>query len=334
MVHQKIINFLDNKPNQPTKYRTKDWVELNDDSRGTCNTNSQFKFKSLKLRSSLCNYSDAYILVGGTIKVAALTAGGGKNDIQVIFENCAAFTNCISETNNTQIDNAKGIDVVMPMYNLIEYGDNYSKILGSLWQYYRDESALTNADVLDNYPGNSASFKFNQKITGSTGDDGTKAVQMIVPLKYVSNFCRTLEMPLINCEINFILTWSANRVIPCAVAGQATTFAITNTKLYVPVVTLSTQESGKLLQQLKSGFRHTINWNKYHLKTELLNAPNPYLDFLIDPSFQGVNRLFVLPFNALDDRTGHSDIIFQLQKQKTIMLSLIEKTIINQLKII
>ena len=165
---------------------------------------------------------------------------------------------------------------------------------------------MPNAGALDNFPDNSALFKFKQKITGSTGDDGTKAVQIMIPLKYLSNFWRTLEMPLISCENNLILTWPANCVISIAAVGQGTTFEITDTKLYVPVVTLSSQDDAKLLQQLKLGFKHTINWNKYYSKTELLNAPNPYLDFLIDPSFHGVNRFFVLPFHALDDGTGHS----------------------------
>ena len=114
----------------------------------------------------------------------------------------------------------------------------------------------------------------------------------MVPLKYLSNFWRNLEMPLINCEINIILTWPANCVISNAPLNQETTFAITDTKLYFPVAALSTQDNAKLLQQLKSGFKRTIDWNKYHSKTKPLNAPNPYLDFLIDPSFQGVNSLF------------------------------------------
>ena len=95
-------------------------VEINDDSRGTYNTNSQIKYKTSMLRSSLCDYSDAYMLVSGTTTVAALAAGGGKNNIQVVFKNCAPFTNCISDIHNTQIDNAKDIDVLIPMHNLIE----------------------------------------------------------------------------------------------------------------------------------------------------------------------------------------------------------------------
>ena len=118
----------------------------------------------------------------------------------------------------------------------------------------------------------------------------------MVPLKYLSNFWRTLEMPLIHCEVNLILTWSSTCVIATVVdANQAATFEITNTKFYVPVVTLSTQENTKVLQQLKSGFKRVINWNKYLSKPELL-AQNPNLNHLVEPSFQGVNRLFVLAF--------------------------------------
>ena len=178
----------------------------------------------------------------------------------------------------------------MPVYNLIECSDNHSKTLGSLWQHYRDEPALVDFGALENFAGNSASFKFKQKITGSTGDDGTKTFKIMVPLKYLSNFWRTLEMSLINCEINLILTWHANY----AAANQNTPFAKTDTKLYVPVVTATTEDNGKLLQQLKSGFKRTINCNKYHSKTLKLNAPSPYLDFLIDPSFQGVNFCFTI----------------------------------------
>ena len=125
--------MLDNTPNQQTKFRAKNWVEINDNLRKIYNTNSQIEFKNSVLRSRLSDYSDTYILVSGTIAIAALSGGGGNNNIQVVFRNCTAFTNCISEINNTQIDNPKDIDVVMPVYNLIEYRDNYSKLSGSLW---------------------------------------------------------------------------------------------------------------------------------------------------------------------------------------------------------
>ena len=129
----------------------------------------------------------------------------------------------------------------------------------------------------------------------------------MVPLKYLSNFWRTLEMPLINCEVNLILTWPSNCVlIASGVQNQNATFAITNTKLYVPVVTLSTQENAKFLQQLKSGFKRVISWNKYLSKPELL-AQNPNLNHLVEPSFQGVNRRFVLAFENDDDRISDDE---------------------------
>ena len=228
------------------------------------------------LRSSLCDYIDAYILVKGTITInntAAQGAAANNTNKKVIFKNCAPFTTCISEINNTQIDNAKDIDIVMPMYNLIEYSDNYAKTTGSLWQYCKDIAARNAHDEIIVFDANNLthSFKFKAKITGETGNDGTKDVEIMVPLKYLSNFWRTLEMPLINCEVNLILTSSSTCVIASVIVGnQAATFAITDTKRYVPVVTLSTQENTKFLQQLKSGFKRVINWNKNLSKPELL----------------------------------------------------------------
>ena len=191
-------------------------------------------------------YADSYILVKGTITI---TGAGDyyaakrldQRNKGVIFKNCAPFTNYISRINNTGIDNAQDIVIVMPMYNLIEYSDNYSETLGSLWQYYKD-------DLNDNIT-QSVWFKSKIKITGKTPTAGNiKDVKIIVPLKYLSNFLKTLEMLLINCEVNLILTWSQTCVISSA-TGE-TKFKITKTKLYVPIVTLSTQDNAKLLQQL------------------------------------------------------------------------------------
>ena len=126
----------------------------------------------------------------------------------------------------------------------------------------------------------------------------------MIPLKYLSNFWRTLEMPLINCEVNLILTWSSTRVISSA-TGE-TKFAITETKLYVLVVTLSTQDNAKLLQQLKSGFKRTINWNKYQSDPTIF-IQNQYLNHLVDPSFERVNRCFVLSFENENGGTSHSE---------------------------
>ena len=138
------------------------------------------------LKSSLCDYSDAYILVKGTITInntAAVDADANNTDKKLIFNNCAPFTNCISEISNTQVDNVKDIDIVMPMYNLIEYSDNYSKTSGSLWQYCEYIPAADNNNAIVNFGENSLtdSFNFKVKMTGQTGDDGTKNVEIIVP---------------------------------------------------------------------------------------------------------------------------------------------------------
>ena len=206
MEHQKIVNLLGDKTsNKPSKFRTKNLVQINDETRGTYNINSQIKFKTTMLKSILCDYSDAYILVKGTITIAGAgddpaVRQADERDKGLMFKNCAPFTNCISEINNTQVDNAKDIDIVMPMYNLIEYSDNYVKTSGSLWQYYRDEP--------NNNLANSELFKFKVRITGKTANNSNeKDVEIMVPSKYLSNFWRTLEMPLINCGVNLILTW-------------------------------------------------------------------------------------------------------------------------------
>ena len=259
MDYQKIANLLDNTLDEPFKFRTKNWVEINDESKELYGTGSEIKFKTTMVRSNLCDCADAYILVKATITIT----GAGDDDAAkrsdernkgVTFKNCAPFTKCISRINGTEIDNAQDIVVAMPMYKFIQYSDNYSKTSGNLQQYYRD-------DPNDNIT-QSESIKSKIKITGKTPATGnTKDVKIIAPLKYLSNFWRTLEIPLINCEVNRILTWSSTCVITNS-TGEGR-FKITDTKLYVPVVTLSTQDNAKLLQQLKSGFKRIINWNKY-----------------------------------------------------------------------
>ena len=131
MEYKKIKNLLDNTPNQSTKFRTKNWVKINDDVHGMYNTHSQNKFKTSMLKSSLCDYNDAYILLSEIITVAELAAGGRYNGIEVVFKNCASFIDCINEKNNRQIVDVKDINVVMPIYDLIDYSNNYSKTSGS-----------------------------------------------------------------------------------------------------------------------------------------------------------------------------------------------------------
>ena len=165
------------------------------------------------LRSSFCDFCDAYILVKGNITVNNTAADGAvanNTNKKVIFKNCAPFTSCINKINNEQIDNAQYIDIVMPMYNLIEYSDNYSKTSGSLWQYCKEIPAINDDGNIVDFNGANAtdSFNFKTKITGQTDNNGRiDNVEIMVPLKYLSNFWRTLEMPLINCEIELISDW-------------------------------------------------------------------------------------------------------------------------------
>ena len=226
------------------------------------------------LKSSLCDYSDAQIHVKQTIRVSNTTAAdadANNTNKKVIFKNCAPFTDSKSEINNVELYSAKDIDIVTLIYNLIEYSNNFSKIFGSLWQYYRDIPAVNNNGEIVDFAldRRTDSFNFKVKITGQTVDNGTKGFGIMVQLKYLSNFWRTLEMP-----------WSANCVkVSADIANQGAIFAITETKLYVPVATLSTQDIEKLLQQLNSGFKWTINWNKYNIKTRIIETKQKFKPF-------------------------------------------------------
>ena len=179
MEYEKISKLLDDASNKTSKFRTKNWVEINDESRGTYNDGKQIKFKTTMLKSSLRDYSDAYILVKEKITIAGAgdneaARQAGERNKGVAFKNCAPFTDCISKINNTEIDNCQDIDIVMPMYNLIEDSDNYAKTSGSLWQYYRDEPNNNLAD--------SESFKSKIKITGKTRDNSNeKDVEIMIP---------------------------------------------------------------------------------------------------------------------------------------------------------
>ena len=293
-------------------------MEVHDQSGETYNPNKQIKFKTAMLRSGLCDYSDAYIVVKGDITV--LRGNNDAYDKKLAFRNNAPFISCILEINNTLIDNAEDLDIVMPMYNLLEYSKNYRKTTGSLWNYYRDEpnSGLGGDDNNINYSiKDSKSFNYKTSITGKLGDNNrTKEnVEIVVPLKYLSNFWRTLDMVLINCEVSLILTWSKNCVLTSEAIRNAepgvnainypagAPFKIKDTKLYVPVVTLSAENDNKLLKQLKTGFKRTITWNKY--RSAMSNQDrNKNLNFLIDPTFTNVNGLFVLSFENEEDRTS------------------------------
>ena len=179
MEYPKISNLLESTSDKLSKFRTRNWVEINDESRGNYAI-SDIRFKTTMLRSNLCNYVDSYILVKGTITITgagddAASRQADERDKGDTFKNCAPFTKCISRINNTDIDNAHDFDIVMPMYNLIEYSDNYLKTSGSLCHYYKDDP---NENLTD-----SESFKSKVKITGKTPNNGnTKDVETIVPV--------------------------------------------------------------------------------------------------------------------------------------------------------
>ena len=168
MEYQKISNLLESTSDNLSKFRTRNWVEINDESKGNY-TNCDIRFKTTMLRSNLCDYADSYILVKGTITITgagddAAARRADERNKGVTFKNCAPFTKCIIRIDNTDIDNAHDIDIVMSMYNLIEYSDNYSKTSGSLWQYYKDDPN----DNLTDFE----SFKSKLKITGNTPNNG------------------------------------------------------------------------------------------------------------------------------------------------------------------
>ena len=203
------------------------------------------------------------------------------------------------------------------MYNLTEYSTAYLKTSESLWQYYRNEPRLGGYNNNIDFTGNSNNitlFKFKQQTTVQTGKGGTKDVEIMVLLKYLSNFGWSLERPLINCKINLQLTCSNKSILAAGTAAnQITKFRITDTKLYVPIVTLSTQDNIKLFKKLESGFKRIVFLNKYDSK-KTNQAQNRYFNLLINSSFQGVNRLFFYHLKVMMVGKFASNIIFQLWK--------------------
>ena len=189
----------------------------------------------------------------------------------------------------------------MPMYNLIEYSDNYSDTSGSLWQFKRDEiEGDVDLTVDDNHiPNNSSSFKYKSSFI--TNKNGTKVV---VPLKHLSNFWRSLEMPLIKCKVELSLKWNENCVLSSK--DDNSIFAITDTKLYVPIVTFSAEYNVKLSKLLGQGFKRSIYWNKYKVIPHKRYNANEYIKESLDSSYQGVKRLFVLAYDNANEITPNS----------------------------
>ena len=334
MEYNKINNLLlseDNESEKLSKFLTREYVKVNSLS-NTYNENKSIRFKTPMLRSYLCDYSDAYILVKGTITVRAPGANNNANNIRdkrnrpLILKNNAPFVSCITRINGELIEDADDLDIVMPMYNLLKYSKNYRKTIGSLYNYYRDDADDNNFGNIKVI--NSNTFKYKNKIPGNTynvnagaqgydvNKNGTQEIELAIPLKCLDNFWRALNIPLISCEVSLELKWDKNCVITSLEqrdigggnrdnAPTGATLAINDCKLYVPAVTLSKDDEIKLLTNLKSGFKREIIWNKYRSQMTT-KAINNNLNILIDPTFTNVNRLFVLAYQDADDRQSFS----------------------------
>ena len=282
MEYDKINNLLlseDNESEKLSKFVTREYVRVNSLS-NTYNENKSIRLKTPMLRSNICDYSDAYILFKGNVTVNG-AVNGAENEIlrrnrPLVLKNNAPFVSCMTKINNEFIEDADDLDIVMPIYNLLEYSKKYRKTIDSLCNYYREE--LSDDNNPNNFPNTNVgnAFEYKNKITGNTNNQGIKDVELAIPLKYLGNFSRALSIPLISCEIFLELKWNKNCVItsleqrqvdagPPAVNGTTTgaTLSINNCKFYVPVVTLSKDDEIKLLTNLKSGFKREIIWNKY-----------------------------------------------------------------------
>ena len=349
MEYDKINNLLlseDNESEQLSKFVTREYVRVNSLS-NTYNENKSIRFKTPMLRLNLCDYSDPYILVKGTITVTAPGANNGANNMRekrnrpLILKNNAPFVSCVTRINGELIEDADDLDIVMSMYNLLYYSKNYRKTIGSLYNYYRDElSDDADDNNFDNIKViNSNTFKYKNKIIGNTYDvdaritnpdgagkinnpiynvnkNGTQEVELAIPLKYLGNFWRALNITLISRKVSLELKWDKNCVITSLEkrdigggnrdnAPTGATLAINDCKLYVPSVTLSKDDETKSLTNLKSASKREIIWNKYNsqMTTEVVNNN---LNILIDPTFTNVNRLFVLAYQNADDRQSYS----------------------------
>ena len=216
MENQKIIKLLNKDDTDSKHFATKKWYIINDENNTNYGVNKDtgidnpdiIKYNTRVLKPNLCDYAEVYILVNDTIRAAA-----ADNDTILALKNCTPFTNLLEinllEINDEHVNTAENLDIVMPMYNLIEYSDSYQDSSATLYQYKRDEppeaDAVPNLDV-----GNLSSFKYKVELLGNPVLDGAIAkrnVKVVVPLKYLSNFFRSLEMPLINCNIKLNLTF-------------------------------------------------------------------------------------------------------------------------------
>ena len=304
MENQKIINLLDKIDTDSKHFATKKWYIINDENNTNYGVNKDtgigapdtIKYDTRVLKPNLCDYAETYILVDGIIR-----AGNANNNTKLALKNSAPFTKCYLEINDEHVDLAENLNIVMPTYNLIEYSDNYQDSSATLYQHKRDEAQ----DDLEN--NTSSYFKYKVNLLGDpnvVGNVARRDVKIVVPLKYLSNFFRSLEMPLINCKIKLNLTWkkkcvlSTNNDVAAPNLDNNPVFIFNDTKLYVPVVTLSKEHNTDFVEQQNKAFQRSIYWNEYKTKEqdEVANA-NTFKYISLDPSFQGVNTLFVMAYD-------------------------------------
>ena len=219
------------------------------------------KYDTRVLKPNLCDYAEAYILIDATIRAAA-----ADTNTRLASKNCAPFTKCSLEINVDHVDTAENLDIIMPMYNLIEYSDNYQDSSATLYQYKRDEPPEDDA-VADLTADNSSSLKYKISLLGNpvvANNIARVNVKVVVPLKYLSYFFRSLEMPLINCKIKLNLTWKKECVL--SIDDGNAVFIINDTKVYIPVVTLSKEDNKDFIEQQKKVFQRSLYWNEYKTK--------------------------------------------------------------------
>ena len=269
MENQKIINLLDKIDTDSKHFATKRWYIINDENNTNYGVNKDtgadnpdtIKYDTRVLKPNLCDYAEAYILVDGTIRAAAADA-----NTRLALKNCVPFTKCNLEINDEHVDTAENLDITMPIYNLIEYSDNYQDSSATLYQYKRDEPPEDDA-VADLTADNSSSLKYKISLLGNPVVANNIArinVKVVVPLKYLSNFFRSLEMPLINCKIKLNLIWKKECVL--STDDDNAVFIINDTKMYVAVVTLSKEDNKDFIEQQNKGFQRSIYWNEYKTK--------------------------------------------------------------------
>ena len=329
MESQKVINLLDRKDEDHPRCETKKWYIVNHHNNGKYifgdDVQSTVNFNTDIVKPFLCDYSDAYILVTGDIKVAAADV-----NTRVAIKNCHPFTRAFFRLNDEQVDTADNLDLTMSIYNMLKYSDNYAGTTGTFYQYKRPEQNKGDNDALEALTvADSSSFKYQSGLIQKqlTTDDNSlttvpvctdpnfnvvhrvwKNTKIVVPLKYVSNFFRSSELPLINTKLYMELNWTKHSVLSSI--NQNSIFQITKGELYIPVVTLNTENYNKLSELLRKGFERTVIWNEYESKIERINISANDTSIkrtTLDTSFQGVNKLLVAAYKTDDiERNANS----------------------------